>query len=1477
MLLLVSTQTVLANAAPPGFTKTFTPDTIGPGSVSTLVFTIDNTAHGAPISDLAFTDTLPAGVTIADPANASTTCDLQTGGSLSAPDGGSTITFSGHRIEASSACTVSVDVTSSSIGTHMNVSSILTNDFLDSTSPATDDLNVVTDRPGISKSFAPISVSQGGRSTLTITIDNSANASALSSLVISDNLPLGMEIASPANASTTCGGPNPTFTAVAGTSLVSFQSFGLLFPGFEVILAGETCTIVVDVIATGAGELDNVTGELTSNVGSSGKASATLISTRTDLAISKSFLEDPVPAGGSVDLEFTLSNFDRNSTATDVAFTDDLTTLVPSLTGLTFASLTQNSCGGSVSGAGTSTIGFSGGSIASQASCTIGVTLSVPLGTTPGGYVNTTSTISAMVDGSPVVGNTAVETLFVSPAPAFTKTFLDDPINPGETTVLEFTITNTSTTSSATDIAFVDQFDPVLFKTASVLPGNDCCGDGSICTFSPFINPGSDSNVIPAQLAVTGGFLAPVGMAGDSCTFTITLDSDIQAGPGEYDNVTNEITATVDGATRTGKPATDTITVVSAPSLTKSFNPAVASSGDTVTLEFSLEHSENAAGPATAISFTDDLAAALAGLSANGLPLMNVCDPDGPGGDPGTGTLSGSAGDTLLTFSGGTLDPGEQCAFTVDLTVPAAAPTGTITNTTSGISAMESGVPVTAAPATADLLVTSLLFSQEFIGDPIFPGENVTLRFTLENNDATNDATSISFSNDLALLLPGVPDVTLVTSLPLSACGGTLSTLGGVFLFFSGGSVLSGDPPCTFDLTLNVPASTGDGTYTNATGTLTALIGGSLAVLGQSTGELVVDSSRLAITKSFTDDPVVPGDPVTLEFTLTNLDTVNAASAVSFSDNLGAALSGLTFDSVLFNDCSATVSGTGTDMIMASGASLAAGASCTIRTSLTVPAGADGGTYTNTTSAISGTINGFPASGEASSDDLTVAGFDVDFSKSFSGPVQAGGTVQLTFTITNAGTDAVANLSFTDDLDAVISGMLATNLPLNDVCGPGSEISGTSFLTFSGGNLPPTGGMCSFDVTLSVPISAAPGSFLNTTGELFSLGLEAAEPATANLTVLPTPPAFTKSFSPGTLSDSNTSTLSFTIDNSNSGADLSNLSFTDDLDAALSGMVATGLPMTDVCGTGSMLSGTSVLTLTGGDTGPNNSCSFDVTVQVPASSAPDTYNNTTSSLTNDGLVVAAPAEADLIIDPDTPLFQKTFTPDSVPTDEISVLQFTIDNTTSAFDASSLDFTDSFPAGLVVADPSNVFSTCSGGTITAVPGTSTLSLTGATVHSSATCTISVDVTSAIGGMLVNLTGDLTSSAGNSGTATDTLYVDDDVDDDSVLNNVDNCPNTPNTDQADLDLDGQGNACDEDDDGDGMPDDYEIANGLDPLNSFDQLADNDGDGFTNLAEFLFRTDPNTPNVDLDGNGIPDIEDMRRRLAPLPSIYLLLEEDD
>jgi len=62
---------------------------------------------------------------------------------------------------------------------------------------------------------------------------------------------------------------------------------------------------------------------------------------------------------------------------------------------------------------------------------------------------------------------------------------------------------------------------------------------------------------------------------------------------------------------------------------------------------------------------------------------------------------------------------------------------------------------------------------------------------------------------------------------------------------------------------------------------------------------------------------------------------------------------------------------------------------------------------------------------------------------------------------------------------------------------------------------------------------------------------------------------------------------------------------------------------------------------------------------------------------------------------------------------------------------------------------------------------------------------------------------------------------------------------------------------DSDGDGLPDDYEVAVGLNPNNPIDALEDPDGDNLTSLDEFGHGTDPFDP--DTDGDGIDDDEEL------------------
>lgn len=69
---------------------------------------------------------------------------------------------------------------------------------------------------------------------------------------------------------------------------------------------------------------------------------------------------------------------------------------------------------------------------------------------------------------------------------------------------------------------------------------------------------------------------------------------------------------------------------------------------------------------------------------------------------------------------------------------------------------------------------------------------------------------------------------------------------------------------------------------------------------------------------------------------------------------------------------------------------------------------------------------------------------------------------------------------------------------------------------------------------------------------------------------------------------------------------------------------------------------------------------------------------------------------------------------------------------------------------------------------------------------------------------------------------------------------------------------------DSDGDGIPDDYELAHGMNPNNPVDAQEDPDRDGLTNLQEYLLGTDPR--NADTDGDGLKDGDEVARGTNPL-----------
>ena len=447
-------------AAAPGFVKAFSPATVDPGGVSRLTYRIDNAANLIDVGGLAFTDDFPDGLAVADTPDATTTC----GGTFAPAASATSLAFSDGSVAAGETCTLSVAVQALRAGALTSTSGALTSD-LPVVTPGATATPMVNEVPlSVSMSFEPLTIRAGGVSRLTYVLRNGAAVRA-TSVALSDRLPADVVLAPELNVDNRCGG---FLSATPGGRRVSYSRGSLV--------AGATCMIAVDVISAAVGRYPNDTESVTSSLGISAAASATLTVNEPPLTVSLAFDPPTIVQGGVSTLTFRIDNTDNLVEVGSLAFTFTTNKLFPF--GLVVAPTPniQNDCGGTLTAAGGATVSLSGGAVAAGGACTISIAVrGLAAGTL-------TSTSGELTSDLPETAPGASAILKVNPAgaPVFSKVFSPATVDPGGVSTLTFTIDNTANLIDVGRLAFDDNF-PVGLAVAGTPNGSTTCGG----TFAP--------------------------------------------------------------------------------------------------------------------------------------------------------------------------------------------------------------------------------------------------------------------------------------------------------------------------------------------------------------------------------------------------------------------------------------------------------------------------------------------------------------------------------------------------------------------------------------------------------------------------------------------------------------------------------------------------------------------------------------------------------------------------------------------------------------------------------------------------------------------------------------------------------------------------------------------------------------------------------------------------------------------------------
>ena len=661
--------------------KNFSPTTVSAGGKATVRINLTNTDSGT-LNNVSVQDPLPAGMVIASPSNAYTTC----GGNpvITAVPGAASAALSGVVLAAGGKCDVLFDVAVSGSSNWINtipVGKVTASGGVQNVQPVTATLiNSTAGAVSVTNNTAPATLpSPGSASELTVKISNTGSV-ALSGLNLNNyftangvagGVATGMQIAANPDLSTTCPGGIVT-AGPDGTSILLSNA---------TLAAGASCTITANVTLNTTGTVQNTipAGAITNNQGiSNATLAVTSLSAGANIGIVKRFTPAVIKPNERARLRLTFIN-PVTITMTDLTAVDNLPTNMSIPAG---ANPMTTCSGGSVAATSASQVKLSGGSLppataGSSASCYLEIDVQTN-GAGTFSNVIAPGDVSANAGGTPTSNPTpGTATLEVRNPVAISKAFLPTSVAPGVPSTVTITLNNSN--NIALTNAVLNDVLPANLVVAQVPNASTTCSGGVVT-----------ANVSAKSVALTGATLP----ANASCVVKFDAVSNIG---GVYENIIAAGSLNTKQGVTNETPASATLSLLDPPTVNKQFNPVSIAANARSTLTIVLGNPNSSVATLSAA-----LVDTLPTLPGN----IVIASPNALSGTCNMGSVTAPAGGATVTYASGATIPAGGCVINVDVT-------GTVNgsyNNFIGAGALTTNIGKNVQPASANLEITPLGF-----------------------------------------------------------------------------------------------------------------------------------------------------------------------------------------------------------------------------------------------------------------------------------------------------------------------------------------------------------------------------------------------------------------------------------------------------------------------------------------------------------------------------------------------------------------------------------------------------------------------------------------------------------------------------------------------------------------------------------------------------------------------------------------------